>query len=105
MTDQVNEGTTAYLVVDFLDKAGAPSVPSAITYRIDCRATGTQVRGDTSLTPAAEVEIELTPSDTDIIGVGNDTEVKRVTIKATFGLGGAANSEFDYEVVNLSGVT
>ena len=101
----VPEKTTAYLTVSFLDKAGAPAIPASVTYRIDCLTTNTAILADTALTPAASIEITLTPAQNAIINQANALEAKRVTVKATYGASDALNDEYDYLVKNLSGVT
>jgi hypothetical protein len=102
---EVRERSTKYLTVEFLDKTGAPAVPSAVSYRVDCLTTGQQVRADTPLTPAASVEITLTPADNAILG-GNVLETRRVTVVAQYGgAGDQAVDEYDYLVRNVRGIT
>lgn len=98
---RVNEGSTAYLTVDFLDKAGLPAVPSSVSYSIYCLTNRQEVRAATAVTPAAQVEITLTPADTAIIDAGNPVEVRRVTVSATYGGGEAVNDDYDVAVDNL----
>lgn len=101
---QINEGSTGYLTVTFKDKAGDPAAPSGITYRIDDLASGTEVLGDTAVTPGASVEITLPPSVH--VPIGNArTQHRRVTVKATYGADDGINAEYEYELINLGGVT
>jgi len=101
--DTVNEGTTAYLEVAFLDKAGAAALPTGVTYRIDCLSTGTAVKASTSVTPATSVEITLSALDNAIIG-NAPAERRRVTVEATYGVADAVRSQYDYLVRNLSAI-
>jgi len=101
----VPEKTTAYLTVSFFDKAGAPAVPSSVTYRIDDLITNTQILADTALTPAASIEITLTPAQNAILNDANANEPKRVTVKASYGATDGLNDEYTYNVKNLSGVS
>ena len=101
----VPEKTTAYLTVSFFDKAGAPAVPSSVTYRIDCVTTNAQILADTPLTPAASIEITLTPAQNAILNQANAKESKRVTVKASYGASDGLNDEYVYVVKNLAGVT
>jgi len=97
----VNEGSTAYLEVDFLDKDDAAATPSAVTYRIDCLTTGAAVRASTSLTAGSSIEITMTPADNAIQDQANDYERRLVTVEATYGASDSVNSEHEYVVRNL----
>jgi len=110
ITQVIDERTTAYLQVDFLDKDGAAAVPSTVSYRIDDitdagdYAAGTQIRAPTSVSPAASVEITLDASDTTILSPASSFERRRVTVTATFGAGDEINSQYFFIVRNLGGV-
>jgi len=100
----VNERSTAYLSLTFLDKAQSPAEPLTVTFRIDDVASGAEVRGDTSITPAESVEITLTPADNVILNPNLAQEMRRVTVVGTYGVDDAVRSQFVYQVRNLSGV-
>jgi hypothetical protein len=102
MTKRVNEGTTCYLQVDLKDKANVVQAPNSVTYRIDCLTTGTVVRADTSVAPAASIEIVLTPADTAIHDPTNEIEEKRVAGRAVYGVNDAVTFEFFYSVRRMS---
>lgn len=98
----VNQGTTASRVVELLDQNGAPGVPTALSYRIDCVTSGQVVRALTPLTPAATVEITLTPADTAIVNPRNNQETKRLTVVAQYGgENDQVTGQFDYVVHRL----
>lgn len=98
----VNERTTAYLSVTFRDKAGDPAAPTAVQYRIDCTTTGQAVRGMTAVTPASAVEITLTADDNAIRVNANRSEIRRVTVVASYGSStDQVTSEHDYSVTNM----
>lgn len=100
----VNEGTTAYLTVSFKDKAGAAAAPSTLTYSLHCLTTGAVLRNNVSLTAGTSVEITLSATDNAMQSQSNRRETKRVTVKASYGAGEAVNSQYDYQVANLSQV-
>lgn len=102
--EQVNERSTAYLTVTFKDKAGAAQQPTAASYRIDDVATGTEIRGDTALTPGTSIEIILTPADNAIVSPRLPVERHVVTVTGTYGASDAVRSQYAYEVVNLQAV-
>lgn len=101
----VNEGSSAYLTATFKDKDGQQVAPSAVTYRIDCLTSGTEIKGDTAITPAPSVEIHLTATDNAIQGQENEKELRLVTVKATYGTDDAVNASYPYYVRNLKKVT
>lgn len=97
----INEGTTHYLTVEFRDKANVLAAPTGIFYRIDDVLSGDAVLADTAIGAASSVEITITPTQNAIINPFNPTEVKRVTVKATYAGSEAINDEFEYAVFNL----
>lgn len=102
---EVAEGSTAYLTVQLLDKAGAAAVPSTLRYRIDCGTTGEQVRDWTTLTPSAEPEIRLTLNDNGLRSQDNAAEERVVTVEAGYGLDDLLRAQAAYTVRNLRFVT
>lgn len=102
--DTVNEKSTSYLTVAFKDKTGAASAPASVLYRIDCLTTGAVIKADSSLSPAASIEITLTATENSMQLTGNVLETRRVTVKATYGAGDTMNEQYDYQIRNLSGV-
>jgi hypothetical protein len=97
----INEGSTGYLAVEFLDKAGAASVPSSISYRIDDVISMDEILDDTTVTAAAEIEITLGPSVNVIVDQKNRRERRLVTITATYGADDALVKEYEYDVKNI----
>lgn len=101
----IDEETSAYLTVTFKDKDGQQQAPSSASYRIDCLTNDQEVRTDTSLTPAAQIEIHLEPTDNAIINQDNQTETRLVTIKASYGASDGINASYKYNVRNLKKIT
>lgn len=102
--DIVNEKTTAYVTVAFTDKAGAPAIPTAVTYSTKCKTTGTAIKTNVAVTPAASVEIVLDALDNAIQAAANQSEEKLLTVKATYGANDECNSDYAWRVKNLEGV-
>lgn len=100
----INEGSTGYLTISFKDKAGVAAAPATITYSLHCLSTGVVLRNNVALATSASVEITLSTIDNAIQTASNRRETKRVTIKAGYGANDAINTQFDYEVANLSQV-
>lgn len=105
MSNVINERTSAYLTVVFRDRNGAPATPTALSYRIDCLSTSTEILAPTALALASTVEIHLTPTQTRIVSPANAHEQRRVTVSASYGAADGLNDEYDFVVRNLSGVT
>lgn len=99
--EDINEKSTAFVVVDFFGEDGLPAAPVTLSYRIDDVHTGAAVRAITALAPSPSVEIKLTPEDTTIINAMRENEVKRVTIVAGYGIGDGFQDQFDVRVKNL----
>lgn len=103
--DQIKEGSTGYLTVEFKNKDGDLEAPVSATYRIDCLTNGSEVRTDTAISPiASSVEITLTPDDTAIISASNNLEKRLVTVKAIYGADDGLNDNYRYDVINLAKV-
>lgn len=103
MIISINEGKTHWLTASFKDKNGVDAIPTSAQYRIDCLTTGAAVRALTVLTPAASIEIKLTPDDVSIEDVANTNEIKRVTLLAIYGDDSDQIPEqYDYRVINMS---
>lgn len=102
MVDTINEDTTSYLTVAFLDKTGTAATPTAVSYRVDCLSNGREVRDWTVWGGTLDdtIEIELTPADSAILSPSNETETRRVQVVATFS-SGQYHGEFEYLVDNL----
>ena len=100
--DDVEEDSTGYLTVAFLDKDGDPSVPTSATYRIDCVTNNQSVRASTALTPASSIEIKLAPDDNKIISDTNEYEIRELTVSASYGVGDESHASGKWRVHNLT---
>jgi len=104
--ENVNDGSTCWLTITFLDQDGVAASPSSATYRIDDPDTGVEIVDDTAITPiSSEVELEISPESNTVRSESNVRERRRVTVKATFGSGDKFNKTYTYNVVNLTAVT
>ncbi len=101
---EVNERTTCYLQVTFFDKAGQLAEPSRVDWRLDDITTGQAVVPLTQITPGATVEITVLAAYNAMRSPGNAREQRRVTVIAEYGMGDQVTGQWDYHLVNLSGV-
>jgi hypothetical protein len=102
MLTRVNEGVSAILGVTFKDHDGQLQPPLTIRYRVDCVDNKQELRDWTVVvSPASEIEIELTPSDNAIVFVSRGVERHVVTVEATYSGDGQIAEEYEYEVKNL----
>jgi hypothetical protein len=96
----VNERSTSYLTTVFRDKADLRAEPSACLYRIDCVDDGTEIKAWTALTPASEIEIQISPAENAMLDDSKAVEVHRVTFVASYGANESDQlaTEYDFEV-------
>ena len=103
---EVNEKTTAYLTVIFLDKSGNQEPPSSATWQVHDVESGEQMKAETPIDPiAAQVELTIPASVNAIVNAAKASERRRVTIKAVYGSDDGLNDQWEYSVKNLSKVT
>lgn len=102
----VNEGSVAYLTVSFYDKNNVLAAPASATWEVHDKESGTVLLAATSIAPiASQVELTLTPTINTFVDRNNDEETRRVTIKATWGVGNTTNAEVDYNIIDLEWVS
>ena len=102
--DQVNEGTTSYLTVTFTNKAGIAEAPSSATWEAIDKRSGEVMQAATAITPAGTVEITIPSTVNAILEASLDSEIRRITVKASYGVSDEVTGQFDYKVINLSRV-
>ena len=99
----VNEGSTAYLTVNFKDKDGNALAPSSATWQVHDMRSGQVMQEETAIPGVGAVTtITIPPAVNAIVKPANPKEVRRVTVKAAYGSGQAINAEYDYTVINLA---
>jgi hypothetical protein len=102
----VNEKSVAYLTVKFKDKTGALAAPASATWEVHDVESGSELLAATAIAPIANtVELTLTPTINTFVNSQNTEEVRRVTIKATWGVSNTTNAEVDYNIVDLTWVS
>jgi len=101
---RVNEQSSAYLTVTFLDGNGAAALPQSVTYKVTDVSTGAVIRGSTAASLGTTTTILLNSTDTAMVNTSNSEENHAVTVTADYGSGDYARDEFIFTVVNLVGV-
>jgi len=99
----INEKSTAYLTVRFLNKNGELEAPTSATWQVHDVAKNEVMQKETVLTPASEIEIVIDPKVNTILS-DKRVETRRVTIKAIYGEEDKINEEYNYIVKNLLAV-
>lgn len=99
-----NEGQSFTATFKFFDSDWVASSPTTLRYRIDDLTNGTTVRDWTTVTPAAVVDIEVTPSDNDIVDTGHERERKQMVIQTNYGTDTQSVQTIDWFVDNVQGV-
>lgn len=98
----VNEGSSCYMQVSFTDQNGDDLVPGSISYTIHDEASGAVLLDETSIIPAATVEVHVQPSINAMHDAARSTEIRVATIEASYGDdGGAVVEEVRWCVKNL----
>ena len=97
---EVNENSTCWLNLQFYGRDNQLVAPSSLTYQVDCLTTGTSMKASTVLTPATNVEIELTTAINAINSQTNAYERRRVLVTTD-----KDTQRYTYRVRNLGGVT
>lgn len=77
------EGSACFVIASFFDTTGAPLVPSALSYRIDDEASGTQILGWTTVTVGSTVSILVTPLQNALVVTGRSHETHQVLFSIT----------------------
>ena len=101
----IPEGTTAYLTVTFLNKAGAQAAPASATWEVIDVYSGIVMKTSAAISPiAAQVELTIPASANAIQDESHRNEQRRVIVKASYGVDDGVNDQYDYLVRNLSQV-
>lgn len=102
----VNEGTTSFLTVTFLNKNGVAETPSSASYSIKTE-DGVAIRAETAIGGlAGTVELTLTSVDNRIVNSLKQNEIHVVTIVGVYGSSSdKVTSEYRYQVNNLMGLS
>lgn len=102
---EVIEGSTSRVRMVFRDYERDPVIPEAVSYKILCLTTGTEIVPDTNLAaPKAEMEVFISPAENAIINSANPQEYRRIIVTATYAAGSnRVVNKFDYVVVNIRG--
>jgi len=98
---ELQEGSSVTATAYFRD-VDASTVPTTARYRIDCSTTGDAVRAWTDLTPAASIDIDLTPDDTAIVSNTRRDERKQLTVEVNTDLDTQVRERVFYIVKNIN---
>lgn len=99
-----NEGQSFTATFKFFDSDWVASSPTTVRYRIDDVTNGSTVRDWTVVTPAAVLNIEVTPSDNDISDTGNKSERKQMVVQTNYGTDTQSVQTIDWYITNVQGV-
>lgn len=102
--DTAKEGSSAWITVNFLDRTGSPEVPATVTWEAHDKGTGDELQEATSVTPGAEIEIEIPGSVNAIHTPGQPYETRVITVRATYGGSSTHNDQFEYVIADLAHV-
>lgn len=102
----VNEKSPLFMTIVFTDEVGDPLIPTTVEWRLDDKTKGVEVVPWTTLTsPASTMTMTIPASDNTIEDEANVTEKMAFGIRADDGLPGESHTEFQYNLINLTGPT
>ncbi|MEJ2183381.1 MAG: hypothetical protein P8Y66_07640 [Nitrospirota bacterium] len=103
--DIVNEKSSWFVTVSFLDEEGAPVAPDSGSYRIDDAGSGAEITADTAFVPSGTSHvIEITPGENSIVGAA-EADTRLLTVTFAYSGGRQGTAEYAYLVKNLSKVS
>lgn len=98
MESVVNAGGTHTVTVACLDKDGNPTVPLSASYQIHDADSGQAIRGATALTPATNMDINLTASDNTLVNSLKVSEERVLTVSWVNAGGESDSAEYRWQV-------
>lgn len=102
----INEKCTSRLTITFKDETGALITPITASMKIIDVKSGTIIRAATAFTPTSSSHnMYITPEENRIISTKNVTELRRAYVSFTYSATKYGNSEYEYTIKNLGGVT
>lgn len=102
----INEKTTLLVTCAFFDEDGIASTPSAATYRVHDRGTGTVIVASTPLTGLSTTKtIEVTSAQNAMVIATSSIEEHVLTLEWDYGSGRHGTDEHAWLVRNLVGVS
>ncbi len=102
----VNEKSPLFMTVVFTDQNGDPLVPTTVEWRLDDKTKGVEVRDWTNMpSPASTMTVTIPGSDNTIDDEAHVSEVMAFGIRVDSTLPGEAHTEFQYNLINLTGPT
>jgi len=103
--DSYNERATVIVTAVFTDDDGNPVTPDSATYRIDDKASRTNILPATAITPlSTSVDIEITSEQNAIIKRRKASEIRTVTVEFDYDTNKHGTGQYEYKLVNLYGV-
>lgn len=101
--DIVSQNSTSYTTVNFFDKTGAPTVPSAATYAIKDLLSDSTVLAPIAVGGlAASVTLTISAALNAILNPANAQEIRQITVVSNYGDGSQLTSVYYYAVANLA---
>ena len=97
--NQVSEGSSAKFSVAFFDPSGMPATPLQAYVTVYCRTTGTIVRPEAAATVTGPtLLVSVTNTENALVVADNTSEIRRIKVRATYGIGDEFVTLQDYVV-------
>lgn len=104
--DERNERSTVIITCNFIDEDDIAVTPDSATYRIDDKASRTNILPATAIgSLSTSVDIEITPEQNAIIRPRSEFEIRTVTVEWDYDSGTKhGTAQYEYRLMNLYGV-
>jgi hypothetical protein len=104
--DSYNERATVVITVAFADDDGVAVTPTSATYRIDDKASKTNILPATAIgSLASSIELTITSEQNAIIKRRKPVEIRTITVEFDYDSGTKhGTGQYEYKLVNLYGV-
>lgn len=105
MPHYIEEASADTVLAEFADSGNGPTVPASARYLIRDVTNDRLVRDWTDLTPAAAIEIQVTPTDNTMheTGTRKKFEERVILVEVNTGLDSQRSREITYYVRNQRG--
>ncbi len=105
---EYSERTSVVVTVNFIDEDGDPVAPTSATYRIDDKASKTNILPATPIpAPSTSEDLLITEDQNQILRTRKPFEIRTITVEWNYtSVLGAMHgtAEYEYKIINLYGV-
>ena len=103
--ENINEGATAVITVDFKDEDGDGVTPSSASYILYDKFSGVERIADDIDSLAESVDVVISGDNNNILDENNKYEIAVLFVEFTYNGGSkVGNGEYSYKIINMAKV-